>query len=165
MEIWKPIKGYNERYSISSLGRVQSHKTGLILKPSVNHKGYFIIQLSIFGKKKNHRVHRLVAQAFIPNPDHLPEVDHINGNRQENTIDNLRWASPSSNTRNREVCRKASSKHNGVYRQDNKWVAIIRVKRKNIYLGSFVHEIEAAFAFNDFVVNNNLQRELNIMEV
>ena len=165
MEVWNRIKGYKDRYSISSLGRVQSHRTGLILKPSVNHKGYLIIQLSLNGKKKNHRVHRLVAESFLLNPDNLPEVDHINGDRQDNSVGNLRWASPSSNTRNRDVCRKSSSKYNGVYlTKEGKWSVIIRVNRKNVYLGSFTEERLAASAFNYYCIANSLNRELNILE-
>lgn len=164
-ETWRPVKGYEDYYTVSSFGKVVSLRNDKVLKYSVNHKGYFIVQLSKEGVKKNYRVHRLVAQTYIPNPDNLPEVDHINGDRQDNRIENLRWASPSSNTRNRDVCRKSSSKYNGVYYQDSKWVAIIRVNRKNVYLGAFKCERFAALTFNKYCLENNLNRELNILEV
>ena len=114
-EGWRPIKGY-EDYFVSSYGRVIRTKTGKILKPAVDHKGYLRVCLYKDKKKKNFKVHRLVAETFLPNPGSLPEVDHIDTNRKNNTQTNLRWASKSANTRNREVCRQATSKYNGVRR-------------------------------------------------
>lgn len=166
IEEWRYIKGYSGHYSISSCGVVQSHVTGKILKPAVNHKGYLIVQLCCSGHKRNHRVHRLVAEAFIPNPDNLPEVDHIDKNRQNNSVENLRWASGSSNTRNRKVCETASSKYNGVVfnTATGRYIASVWLNRKTRYLGSFSDETKAALAFNQFCKENCLNRELNLIE-
>ena len=166
VEEWKYVKGYTGLYSVSTEGRVQSHLTGIILKPAVNHKGYFIFQLCSSGHRKNMRAHRLVAEAFIPNPDSLPEVDHINGNKQDNRAENLRWVNGSFNTRNREVCRKASSKFNGVIadKEKGRFIASIYHEKKTVYLGTFTEETKAALAFNQFCKENCLDRELNLIE-
>ena len=163
---WEYVKGYTGLYSVSSEGQVQSHLTGIVLKPAVNHKGYLIVQLSLSGSKRNHRIHRLVAEAFIPNPENLPEVDHINGDRQDNRVENLRWVTGSANTRNREVCKQATSKYNGVRlnEQSGKYLASVWMNRKTVHLGTFVKETEAALAFNRFCIENSLNRELNLIE-
>lgn len=89
MEIWREIEGYDGRYAVSTWGRVKS--VNGILKPYENKKGYLKIGLSRNGKCEKHRVHRLVAKAFIPNPEGLPQVNHIDGNKQNNSVTNLEW--------------------------------------------------------------------------
>lgn len=98
-ELWKEIEEY-PNYQISSLGRVKSKprmgtKGGII--NGENRDGYIKVHLCPGGF---HFVHRLVAQAFIPNPDNLPVVDHINGDRSDNRVENLRWATYSDNATN-----------------------------------------------------------------
>lgn len=100
-EIWKYIPGWEGVYQISNMGRVKSFKqtsNGKILS-LVNRNGdYFSVVLQGVGKKRQSaRVHRLVAEAFIPNPDNLPEVNHIDGNKQNNRVENLEWCSRSRN--------------------------------------------------------------------
>ena len=166
IEKWKFIAGYTGLYSISNTGRVINYQTGKELKPAVNHKGYLIAQLSIKGQRKNKRIHRLVAEAFIPNPDNLPEVDHIDNNKQNNNVDNLRWVTGSCNTRNREVCMRATSKYNGVRFNESsgKYLACVQVEGKSKHLGTFTEETHAALAFNRFCLENGLNRELNLIE-
>lgn len=67
------------------------------MKPYENHKGYLKIGLFKEGKCEKHRIHRLVAQAFIPNPDGLSDVNHIDGNKQNNSVSNLEWVSNRDN--------------------------------------------------------------------
>lgn len=96
-EIWKPI-GY-EGYEVSNLGRVKSYKydkiNGKIMNPYKNTKGYLQIDLQLDGRKRENRVHlsvhRLVAIAFIPNPDNLPQVNHKDEDKTNNCVDNLEW--------------------------------------------------------------------------
>ena len=166
IEQWKYVKGYEGLYSVSTEGKVVSHRTGIELKPAVNHKGYFVAQFSHSGKRKNMKVHRLVALAFIPNPDNLPEVDHINGDRQDNRVENLRWVTGSANTRNREVCRQSGSRYNGViiHPKTGNFVTSIWHNGKTVYLGTFKEETKAALAFNQFCEKNCLNRELNLIE-
>ena len=99
-EIWKPIKGWEGLYEVSNLGNVKSFHKGkeLILKPRKKPNGYLQVILQDNGIKKCVHIHRLVAQAFIPNPDNLPTVNHIDENKENNRVDNLEWMTTKDNT-------------------------------------------------------------------
>lgn len=104
MEQWKMIKGYTN-YMVSNLGNVKSlnyNHTGKekILKYKIDKYGYYLVCLYKKGVKKFHTIHRLVAEAFIPNPDNKPCIDHINTDKTENRIDNLRWVTSKENNNN-----------------------------------------------------------------
>ena len=92
-EIWKDIKDYEGHYQVSNLSRVKSIKFGKerILKPVTDRHGYLIVGLWQNNKHKTYKVHRLVAEAFLPNPDNLPQVNHKDENKLNNNVDNLEW--------------------------------------------------------------------------
>lgn len=112
-EIWKDIKGYEGLYQVSNLGRVKSlertkenHSKKQIVKetikkPSLTNKGYFKLSLSKFGKKEYYHIHKLVAETFIPNKENKPTVDHIDRNKTNNNVSNLRWATYKEQIKNR----------------------------------------------------------------
>ena len=105
-ERWIPIKGYERLYEISSYGRVRSlnYRNKGIRKVLTCHakQGYYIkVALVKDGASKYYRVHRLVAQAFLPEPlEGQTQVEHINTNRRDNRVENLRWCSPKGNMAN-----------------------------------------------------------------
>ena len=88
MEIWKDIDNYVGLYQVSNLGNV---KRTFVLKQAKDKSGYLNVNLSKNGKYKRFRVHRLVAQAFIVNENNFDEVNHKNGNKLDNRVDNLEW--------------------------------------------------------------------------
>lgn len=101
-EIWKDVPNYNGDYKISNLGRIYSYVSCrlLSLKP---HKTFGYVTCPL-GERKNRptfRVHRLVAEAFIPNPENKKEVNHINKNRSDNRVENLEWSSAWENTQHK----------------------------------------------------------------
>ena len=98
-EIWKTIPYGNGRYEVSNCGRVKSSKRHevKIMKPSLHNWGYLYVELFENGKAKKFKVHRLVAEAFIPNPENKPMVDHIFNNKFDNYFENLRWVTASEN--------------------------------------------------------------------
>lgn len=117
-EIWMPVVGYEDIYIVSSLGAVKRIKTqtnnqygaGFVLKNNMN-RGYCSVQLHNGKSAKSMRVHRLVASAFIPNPENKPHINHINGIKHDNRIENLEWCTPSENEKHSyDVLGKISSK-------------------------------------------------------
>ena len=102
-EEWRDVVGANGvskgEYRISSLGRAMSFKCGKvkILVPVFDGKGYAYVGIHKDGKQKKIHVHALVAQAFIPNPDNKPFVNHIDGNKSNNRVENLEWCTPIEN--------------------------------------------------------------------
>ena len=109
---WRWIQGYEHMYQVSNDGLVRSvdryvycevspdnlqFLCGKILKQRKNHKGYPVVYLSKYGKQSTRVVHRLVAKAFIPNPNNLPQVNHKDGNKENNNVCNLEWCTNSEN--------------------------------------------------------------------
>lgn len=117
-EKWKQIKGFENKYEISNLGKVRSigryisgknnscrYRKGTILKPQIA-SGYAQVYLSDNGKQKWYKVHRLVAEAFIPNPNNLPIINHKDGNTLNNTETNIEWCNYKYNVIHGVILRK-----------------------------------------------------------
>lgn len=102
-EVWKPVVGYEGLYEVSDQGRVRSlprkHCNGCILKPEKDKKGYLRIGLSKNSIQETKKVHRLVAEAFIPNPDNLPQINHKSEIKDQNNVENLEWVDNKTNAR------------------------------------------------------------------
>ena len=156
-EEFKKIEEY-DNYEISNLGNVRNFDTGRILKPRKNTDGYYYVGLYKDRFQKNFYIHRLVGYAFIPNPQNLREIDHIDQNKTNNSISNLRWVSSSNNLRNRTKFKNSSSKYIGVYfhKANGKYVAQISINNKKKHIGLYETEEEAGKAWDDYVKEHNL---------
>lgn len=157
MEYWKNIID-NEDYQVSNLGNVKSLKSGkeIILKGGINSRGYHCIGLCKDGVQKIRTIHQLVAIHFL---NHVPSgqklvVDHIDGNKINNKLDNLQILTNRLNTSKGYINKETSSRYTGVYwcKTRNKWRSRISINGKDKHLGFYSDEINASIAY---------QKELN----
>ena len=95
----RDVVGYENIYGITSCGKIWSYKYKKFLTPNANRYGYLRVTLSKDYERKSCYVHRLVAEAYIPNPDNLPEVDHIDNDKNHNYVNNLQWITRKDNVR------------------------------------------------------------------
>ena len=99
MEVWKQIEGYDGLYAVSNYGRVKSFVTNKLLSPQNNGSGYFKVELWKNKRGRKLYIHRLVATAFLPNPNLKTEINHKDSNPANNHVSNLEWVSSSENTK------------------------------------------------------------------
>ena len=144
MEEYKKVNNYNT-YSISNNGNVRNDNTNHILKPQINKGGYYRVVLHKNGIMKSNNIHRLVAVAFIENSDNKPCIDHINNDKLNNNINNLRWCTYQENNRNASIRSDNSSGVKGVsfHKRDKKWESYIIIHGIKNHLGSFNTKEEA----------------------
>ena len=150
-EEWRSISGYIN-YQVSNIGRVRNVNTARILCPRLEKTGYHRIGLCKNGIQHIFLTHRLVAIEFIDNPNNKEHVDHIDGNKINNTILNLRWVNRSQNMMNsRKRMTNASSTYKGVTfdKRTGKWKVGITVNKNRIHLGYFENEKDAAREYNE----------------
>jgi hypothetical protein len=152
-----------DNYSVSNLSRVRNDETGTFIKGCKNSRGYLVIELSNNGIPKMFSIHRLVGLYFIENVNNYEIIDHINRDRLDNCVDNLRWATSSQNNANRGKKQNATSIYIGVsfYKPTNKWCSKITINKKPKYLGYFLTEIEANDARQNYILDKNLQEFYN----
>lgn len=164
--IWKPVNGYEGYYEVSNNGDIRSvdrivggngaHSiNGVFMKPQVGAGGYLTVCLSKNGKSKPHKIHRIVASAFIDNPDNKPMIDHINTDRTDNRIENLRWVTALENSRNPlsikhhvSPSKKCEKKSNPIHRNIRKTAhnypkKVYRYDLNGNYIDGFVSIIDA----------------------
>jgi len=146
-EVFKTIEIY-DTYSVSNEGRVRNDTTGKFLKGSVDTKGYLQVGLYKDCKRTLIHKHRLVAQAFIPNPECKPCADHNDCNKLNNKVENLRWATFQENARNIGVTNANNCGVKGVHlhKPTQKWQARIMIDGIAIHLGYFDTIEEATLA-------------------
>jgi hypothetical protein len=140
----KNIPGYNGDYAVDENGNVFSLKFSKCKKLNLilNNRGYYVVNLLRDGKRKMHTVHRLVAMIFLENYSEDLQIDHINGDRLNNKLENLRIVTHQQNQWNRTKAKGYSWNKN-----EEKWRAYIRIDCKLKYLGSFDTEAEAREAY------------------
>ena len=127
-ELWLPIAEWEDKYEVSNKGCVRNLQSGVFLKPRKDKNGYLLLSLWGRGAKTDVKVHRVVANAFIPNPGKKPQVNHKDGNKTNNCVENLEWVTDSENKLHRYLkleMPRGQSGHYGVnWREDRqKWRA------------------------------------------
>ena len=142
-EIWKTIKDY-DNYIISNFGKVKSLKKNIILKPEIRRK-YYSVQLYKNKKSKHFQIHRLVAIAFIENPNNLKYVNHKDENKLNNYVDNLEWCTASYNINYGTAIKRATEK---------KSISIYQYDKKGNYLNTYSSFMDAQRKTGIF--NNNI---------
>ena len=142
-EEWKPVEGYEGLYEVSNTGFVRGLKRDRIVKPRPDKDGYLLINLYKNGKGKTCKVHRLVATAFIPNPDNKPTVEHMDTDKNNNHVGNLCWATKLEQTQTKPCKGYTWNKRYG------KWQARITIPEtgKQKSLGYFDREEDARAAY------------------
>jgi hypothetical protein len=156
VEQWKDIKGYEGIYQVSNLGRVKTLSNNAsrkerIRKNKIDKRGYSVIILHKNKNRKNCNVHRLVAEAFIPNPENKPCIDHINTIRTDNRVENLRWCTQKENVNNPISLEKMKSSQLGSKHWKSKSVIQFTIEGEivNIWESSMIIE-------NTIGINNSL---------
>ena len=152
------IQGF-EDYLIYEDGRVFSKRRNKFKKPAIDTPGYKYVNLYKNTKQKNFRIHRLVAEHYIPNPENKPEVDHINRDRLDNRIENLRWASRSENNQNKGMESRNTSGHKNIsyHKGGDGWefAKIINGKLTRKFFKSLEEAIEFKHSFESDLKNIN----------
>jgi len=148
---WKVIENF-ENYEINNIGIVRKRNTQKIKKQSKNQDGYLRVNLFKNGKKFYKGIHRLVALAFIPNANNLNDVDHIDGHKENNRVENLRFATSSQNQANTNMYSNNKSGIKGVswHKNAKKFRAQIKINNKSYNLGLYDSEFEAGFVYEFF---------------
>ncbi len=155
---WKDIEGY-PNYGVSDKGFVLSKRKMRVLRGCFCGAGYEVVSLFADGVRKCEYIHRLVAREFLDNPNNLTEVDHIDRNKCNNSVDNLRWCSRSENNSNRGKKENTSSPFKGVtwHKQRQKWKASVSITGQSKHLGLFESEVQAAVAYNNAAIQHHAE--------
>ena len=164
-ELWKDVFGYKGYYKVSSTGRVKSiprkvpnshlkngtmFLKGKIMNPTVVKTGYAQVMLSKNGKRKYHKVSRLVAKAFIPNPKNKPQVNHINENKLDNRLENLNWMTAKENINHGTAIERLTKKQ----RKNNKTIQVFQYSLSGDLIRSWFSMSEASrHGFNKSLIS------------
>jgi hypothetical protein len=151
LENFQDINDFSN-YMINENGDIYSKKKNKLMKPQIQ-SGYYKVSLRKDNKNHNKSIHRLLGLQYLPNPDNLPCIDHINRNRLDNSLNNLRWVTYSENSKNKTKKKNATSKYYGVRKTDNKknpYRAETTHYGKKYNVGCFKTEEEAGEAYIKF---------------
>lgn len=132
MEQWHDINGYD--YEISTLGRVKNKKTGLVLSNAIETVGYYTVGLHKNKVRRTHRIHRLIMEAFVPNPNCYKYINHINGIKTDNRLENLEWCTHKHNIDHAYrigLCQSVKGSRHGMAVLNEQQVLTIREALKN----------------------------------
>lgn len=159
-EVWKDIEGYEGLYQVSNLGRVRSlkfNKTKILKQGNVN--GYKRVVLSKNGKRKNYFVHRLVAMAFISNPNNLSIVNHKDENPSDNNVNNLEWCTQKYNINYGSAIKRSSENRKGEKNPNYGKKGKHHPTSKPILMydkeGNFIRQFDSISETNEYFNNKN----------
>lgn len=158
-EQWKEIELYDGKYHISNNGDVLNMNNSTLVATCMDATNrYLTVSLYQLGKLKTFRIHRLVGLYFVPNPDNLSDVNHIDGDKLNNNDWNLEWTNPRENACHKSKNSKTSSQYIGVSwsKQRLKWNASITINSKKKHLGVSTTELGAYQLRCDYEKNNNI---------
>lgn len=181
-EIWKPVKGFEDYYQVSNLGRIKNSRK--ILKTYINNSGYECIDFTVNKVRTKHLVHRVVCMTFLPNENEHPEVNHKDEDKLNNSLENLEWCSRSHNKQHsiktgtydylftakhtlgkKHRTNTTSKYHNvGYDKSRDRWIAVIIENKQKLGFKRFKTEEEAALHVNWIIDTYNLtDRPKNII--
>ncbi len=178
-ELWVYIDGYDQMYEISSLGRVKSHKRNepKMLTPTQDRYGYLGIRLCKNSVEKRFKIHRLVAQYFVENPNGYNEVNHKDGDKTNNSFENLEWVTRSQNLRHAfDLGLKVGTggggmskgESNGRHKLTTK--EVLEIRQKYVFGSTLYGSIALAKEYGvskktiQAIINNQTWKDLNIKE-
>jgi len=146
-----------EHYKIFENGDVINTKSGRIMKSKINNHGYKHIKLCKNGIRKNFMVHRLLGLAFIPNPENKKCIDHINRDKSDNRLENLRWATNLENSQNQGMFKNNTSgiKNISYDKSRDRWIFGKRINKKQ-FIKYFKKKEDAIQFKNKFYLENNI---------
>lgn len=148
-EIYKDVLGFEGLYKVSNFGNVLILRTNRLMKPDVDNRGYYIYGLSINGKQKKIKAHRLVYFTFNECADKSLQINHLDRVKTNNKLSNLELVNTRENSTHREIGKAKSSKYTGVSwgKRENKWRATIMINKHQKYLGVYTCEAAAHLAY------------------
>ncbi len=141
-------------YEIFQDGRVKNIKTERFLTQHIDTTGYYKVTLSKKGKQKTFRIHRLIGKVFLENPNNYKTIDHINRNKLDNRLDNLRWASSTTQRLNQKNRKNKLNEHNISIRKNYKKKYCVQIRRPNINICKLFYTLEEAKAYRNNILSN-----------
>jgi hypothetical protein len=161
-EIWKDIRGYSGKYQVSNKGRIRSLLCNRVKILSLHDDSFGYLKVTLHAvKRKHYRVHRLVAQAFIPNPKRRPQINHKDGNKRNNGVKNLKWV---TNRQNYDHALKnnlvARGERSGNHKLTIKQVLKIRLLSKVLTAYQIKKLFDVAYSTIHFIIKRKSWRHI-----